>query len=167
MIVRELDRTTAPHAVDSVFAGLSAQSRYLRFHAPMPRMPSAIRRKLVDVDGCDHAALAAFDARRPIGIARLIATGGGRAEIAVAVIDVWQRRGVGRRLLTALGDLAVRLGYGELYGEVLPENDVMQRLVRRVFPGVRLTRDDDTIRIVYPLSWEISHEDLVRDLAYR
>ncbi|WP_222598515.1 GNAT family N-acetyltransferase [Lentzea tibetensis] len=167
MIVRELDRSTAPSAVEAVFEGLSARSRYLRFHAPAPRLTSAMRRALTDVDGHDHAAVAAVSGGRSIGIARLIATGCGRAEIAVSVADAWQRRGVGRRLLTALGDLAARLRYTELYGEVLPENDVMLRLVRRAFPGVRLVREDDVMRVIYPIGWAsltLTHEDLLADL---
>ncbi|GLZ29500.1 hypothetical protein Lesp02_16900 [Lentzea sp. NBRC 105346] len=167
MIVRELDRTTAPAAVEAVFAGLSWRSRYLRFHAPTPRLTSAMRTALSNVDGHDHAAVVAVKNNRPIGIARLIRTGCGRADIAVAVVDAWQRRGVGRRLLTALGDLAARLRCTELTGEVLPENDAMLRLVRRAFPGVRLTREDDVVHVSYPIGWAtaaLTHEDLLRDL---
>lgn len=167
MRVTELNRETAPEAVDAVFEGLSARSRYQRFHAPTPRLTSSARRVLTDVDGSRHAAVCARIGGDPIGIARLIKVGECGAEIAVAVVDRWQRRGVGRRLLEALTEVAARLGVAELHGDVLPDNEAMLALVRKVLPGVRLIREIDTIRLSYPLAWvtaEITDADLVRSL---
>jgi len=167
MRVTELNRETAPEAVDAVFEGLSARSRYQRFHAPTPRLTSSARRVLTDVDGSRHAAVCARIGGDPIGIARLIEVGECGAEIAVAVVDRWQRRGVGRRLLEALTEIAARLGVAELHGDVLPDNEAMLALVRKVLPGVRLIREIDTIRLSYPLAWvtaEITDADLVRSL---
>lgn len=167
MRVTELDRETAPAAVDAVFEGLSARSRYLRFHSPTPRLTASARRALADVDGTRHAAVCARVADEPIGIARIIRTGECGAEIAVAVVDRWQRRGVGRHLLEALTEVAARLGVAELHGDVLPDNHAMLALVRRVLPGVRLTREIDTIKLSYPLAWataEISDADLIESL---
>ncbi|WP_053737201.1 GNAT family N-acetyltransferase [Nocardia sp. NRRL S-836] len=167
MRVTELDRQSAPAAVDAVFAGLSARSRYQRFHSPTPRLTASAREVLVDVDGTRHAAVCARIAGEPIGIARVIRTGECGAEIAVAVVDRWQRRGVGRGLLEALTEVAARLGLAELHGDVLPDNHAMLALVRKVLPGVRLTRSDDTIRLSYPLAWvtaEITDADLIASL---
>ncbi|MFI6102027.1 GNAT family N-acetyltransferase [Lentzea sp. NPDC051213] len=167
MRVTELNRDTAPEAVDAVFEGLSAQSRYLRFHAPTPRLTASARRVLVAVDGERHAAVCARIGGEPIGIARLIKTSECAAEIAVAVVDLWQRRGVGRRLLEALTEVAARLGVAELHGDVLPDNEGMLALVRKVLPGVRLTREIDTIQLRYPLAWasaEITDADLIDSL---
>lgn len=167
MRVTELNRDTAGEVVDAVFAGLSAQSRYLRFHSPTPRLTGSARRVLTDVDGERHAAVCARIGGDPVGIARLIRTGECGAEIAVAVVDLWQRRGVGRRLLEELTAVAARLGVAELHGEVLPGNRAMLALVRKVLPGVRLIRDDDTVHLSYPLAWataEITDADLVNSL---
>ncbi|SDG92058.1 Acetyltransferase (GNAT) family protein [Lentzea fradiae] len=168
MRVTELNRDTAGEAVDAVFAGLSAQSRYLRFHSPTPRLTASARRALTDVDGERHAALCARIGGTPVAIARLIRTGEcGSAEIAVAVVDLWQRRGIGRRLLEELSAVAARMGVAELHGEVLPDNRAMLELVRKVLPGVRLTREDDTVHLSYPLAWataEITDADLVNSL---
>ena len=167
MRVTELNRDTAPEAVDAVFAGLSARSRYLRFHSPTPRLTASARRVLTDVDGERHAAVCARIGGDPVGIARVIKTGGCGAEIAVAVVDLWQRRGVGRRLLEELTSVAARLGVAELRGTVLPDNHAMLALVRKVLPGVRLTREDDAVELSYPLAWalaEISDSDLVDSL---
>src|SRR3954465_14513091 len=93
--VHALDRWSAPAAVDAVFDGLSDHSRYLRFHAPMPRLTKAFRDRLVDIDGIRPAAVVATVVGQPIGLARLVETGQRRAEMAVAVVDRWHRRGVG------------------------------------------------------------------------
>ncbi|MFE2751450.1 GNAT family N-acetyltransferase [Actinosynnema sp. NPDC059335] len=167
MRVRELHAAEAGRAVDAVFHGLSARSRYLRFHAPVPRLTAEMRRRLTDLDGRRKVAVVAECRRAPIGIARLIATGDDTAEIALAVVDPWQRRGVGTRLITELGRLATDLRYTELHGDVLGENEPMLRLVGRVFPGARLVREeDDVIRVSYPLTFELTHEELVADLRW-
>ncbi|MBW0092209.1 GNAT family N-acetyltransferase [Pseudonocardia sp. KRD-184] len=159
-------------AVDTVFAGLSARGRHLRFHTPVARLTAAMRAALLDVDGCDRAALVA-EARRPgrwgrtpVGIARMVRTGAGEAELAVAVVDDWQGRGVGRRLLTELGDLARDLGYDRLFGLVLPENGAVVALLQRVFPGAAPCWDDGAVRVDCPLTVpEITDEDLITALT--
>ncbi|MGM1057772.1 GNAT family N-acetyltransferase [Saccharothrix sp. Mg75] len=165
MRVRELHRAEAADVVEAVFRGLSPHSRYLRFHAPVPRLTADMRRRLADLDGRRRTALVAESHRRPIGIARLAATGGGAAEVAVAVVDPWQRRGVGTRLVAELGALATALSYTALHGDVLHDNQAVLHLVRRVFPGARLTREDGgVVRVDHPLV--VTHEDLVADLRW-
>jgi GNAT superfamily N-acetyltransferase len=170
--VEPLDRADAEQVLDAVFAGLSLQSRLHRFHSPVPRLPPPVRARLVDVDGHRHAAVVAWTRGEPIGIARVIGDGtpGSGADLAVAVVDVWQRRGVGTRLLTAVTDLAERLGYRELRGAVLPENVAMQKLARKVAPWLRAHYDGEVVQLTVPLGeavWTITHEDLVADLTGR
>ncbi|MFD0205270.1 MULTISPECIES: GNAT family N-acetyltransferase [Saccharothrix] len=167
MRVRELHAAEAGHAVDTVFHGLSPRSRYLRFHAPVPRLTTSMRRRLTDLDGYRKAAVVAECRGTPIGIARLIATGDDTAEIALAVVDPWQRKGVGTELITALVRLATDRRYAELHGDVLGENEAMLGLVARAFLGARLIReDDDVIRVNYPLNYQLTHEELVADLRW-
>jgi GNAT superfamily N-acetyltransferase len=166
--VRALDRWSAPAAVDAVFDGLSDHSRYLRFHAPVPRLTKAFRDRLVDLDGDGHAACVAEVLGRPVGISRLVRTGRGTAEVAVAVVDRWHRRGVGRMLLTEIGLLAGGLGYLELHGDVLPENTPMVRLVRRALPGARTVHVDGVVRFTFPVGWAFglpTHEDLLNSIS--
>ena len=141
-------------ALDAVFAGMGEQSRFFRFHSPAPRLSGGMRHALLHLDGRDRAALVAElpspDGWAPIGIARLVRTGERQAEFAVAVVDRWQRHGVGQRLLEALGDFAAELGYTELYGDVLPENKVMLRLLQRVFPSAIPRWDKGVVRVPLP-----------------
>ena len=161
-------------AVDAVFAGLSSRSRYLRFHTPVPRLTAAMRAALLDLDGHDRVALVAevrrpgLRARHPVGIARMYRTGPGEAELAVAVVDAWQGRGIGRSLLTELGALARDLGYERLFGLVLPENGAVVRLLQRVFPGAVPRWDDGVVRVDCPLTIpEIADDDLLAALTRR
>lgn len=128
--------------LDAVLAGLSENSRYLRFHTGVPRLTARVRERLAAVDGRSHVAVAAYAGAVPIGIARLIGIGGGRAELAVEVVDAWQRRGVGRRLVRAVAALGRAAGMRELEADVLAENVAVQMMLTSVFGDVTLVEDD-------------------------
>ena len=169
LTIRPLTRDDGA-ALDAVFAGLSSRSRFLRFHSPVPRLTPRVRAALLDVDGRDRVALVAelpdHGGRQPVGIARFVRTGAHEAELALAVVDACQRKGVGRRLLDALGDRAEQLGFTVLFGLVLPENTAAVRLLRAVFPGSEPRWDDGVVRVDCPLGVpEIGHDDLLSALA--
>jgi GNAT superfamily N-acetyltransferase len=150
IVVRELGPGEGD-VLDAVFAGLSDHSRYLRFHSPVPRLVPAVRRALAAVDGHRHVALVAVAGREPIGIARCIDLGSGRAELAIEVVDAWHGRGVGTLLLRALRDRAVAAGWRELSAEVLAENDAVRALLRGVFPIQGVARDGAELTLTLPL----------------
>ncbi|GAA4930613.1 acetyltransferase (GNAT) family protein [Actinomycetospora succinea] len=128
--------------LDAVFAGLSDHSRYLRFHGATPRLRGAVRRKLAAVDGRRHLAVAAFGPDgEPIGIARLISLGLRDAELAIEVVDAWQGRGVGRRLLAAVAVLGREQCYSRLVADVLTENTGMRVLLASVLPILTVETD--------------------------
>ncbi|MCD2194138.1 GNAT family N-acetyltransferase [Actinomycetospora endophytica] len=138
--------------LDAVFAGLSAASRYLRFHAATPRMTAGVRRRLADVDGHRHLAVAAFDpAGRPVGIARLVALDDHRAELAIEVADAWQGRGVGARLLRAVAGRGREEGYTRLVADVLTENTGMRVLLASVLPILSTETDGHEITLTADL----------------
>jgi GNAT superfamily N-acetyltransferase len=175
--VHPLSPEAAGHAVDAVFAQLSPRSRYLRFHSPVHRLTGPVRAGLVDLDGRCRAAVVAvvggpdgWHGPRPVGIARLARSGPASVEVAVAVADAWQRRGIGSRLVTAIAELAESLGYTTLSGAVLPENVAMLGLVRRIFPWVLAHYDGDVVQLrirLGPAAWTITDEDLMAGLTPR
>ena len=134
--------------LDAVFAGLSATSRFRRFHGALPRMPAAVREKLAAVDGRGHLALGAFVRGEPVGIARLITTGPGRAELAVEVVDAWQGNGIGARLVREVVALGQARGITEVVAEVLAENAAMRRVLATTFGDLRVTDSGPEITFV-------------------
>ena len=113
LLIRTLGRDEAD-LLDDVVARLSPHSRYRRFHSPVRVLGSEVRRALSDVDGRDRIGLVAeVDDGSAVGIAHMIrneATGGTEAEVALAAADAWQRRGVGRALVTELAARARTVG---------------------------------------------------------
>lgn len=115
------------------FDRLSPQSRYRRFLSPHGKLTARELRYFTEVDHHDHEALVAFDPEsgEGIGVARYVRSWEDPtvAEVAVAVIDEWQQRGVGTRLLTALAQRAREEGIWRFTGLVLADNDQMLNLL--------------------------------------
>src|SRR5262249_51464495 len=114
------------------FEGLSRESRYLRFFTGMPRLRDSVLQQLLNTDGADHVALAArcssSGADMIVGVARFIRLhkGGDIAEVAVAVVDDMQRRGIGRLLLAHLADVARERGIRRFRAEVMGANHAVR-----------------------------------------
>jgi GNAT superfamily N-acetyltransferase len=118
----------------------------------LPRLPEALVRLLVEVDGCRHVALVAEVGGETAGIARFVALPDqtGTAEVAVTVADRFQGRGIGGLLLDALGRAAVGVGMDLLVYLVDPTNRPMLRLLRRL--GVELRYRDGLVEGRQPLA---------------
>jgi GNAT superfamily N-acetyltransferase len=101
---------TDRQVLQDLYAALSQISRHGRFQAAPPRLTAKTLDHLVDaVDQIDHVAvllLAPADNidEAPVGVGRMIRYANNRttADIALAVADDWQDRGVGSALARAL-----------------------------------------------------------------
>ncbi len=119
-------------------AAMSERTVYFRFFSPLKRMPDALAHRLAVVDYHDRFAIVATTHRpsgkeRILGVARYDrAAGTDMAEVAVAVIDEVQRRGLGRALLTVLAKVAREQGIKTFSLIVLPENQQMLGLLRKM-----------------------------------
>jgi RimJ/RimL family protein N-acetyltransferase len=119
-------------------AAMSERSVYFRFFSPLKRMPDAMAHRLAVVDYRDRFAIVASTHRpngkeRILGVARYDRVAGTDvAEVAVAVIDEVQRRGLGRALLTILAKVARDQGIKTFSLIVLPENQQMLGLLRKM-----------------------------------
>jgi RimJ/RimL family protein N-acetyltransferase len=118
-------------------AAMSERTVYFRFFSPLKRMPDALAHRLAVVDYNDRFALVARDKprgkERIVGVARydrVVNTD--VAEVAVAVIDEFQRRGLGSALMTILGKVATEHGIKTFTLIVLPENQQMLGLLRKM-----------------------------------
>jgi GNAT superfamily N-acetyltransferase len=112
----------------------------------MPRLPEAMLRRLLDVDGRHQVAVVAEVDGRCVGIASYLALADepGAAEVAVTITDRYQGRGIGRLLLDALRPLAVRSGLTGLVYLVDPTNRPALRLLRSL--GVELAFRDGLVQ---------------------
>ena len=119
-------------------AAMSERTVYFRFFSPIKRMSDALAHRLAVVDYNDRFAIVATSHRptgkeRIVGVARYDrARGTDVAEVAVAVIDEFQRRGLGSVLLAELARVARSHGIRLFQLIVLPENREMLGLLRKM-----------------------------------
>ena len=119
-------------------AAMSERTVYFRFFSPLKRIPDALAHRLAVVDYNDRFALVATT-HRPTGNARILGVArydrvadADVAEVAVAVVDEFQRRGLGGALLAILARVARQHGIKSFSLIVLPENQQMLGLLRKM-----------------------------------
>lgn len=119
---------------------MSPESRYARFGSGLSRLSESEVRYLTEVDHVDHVAWGATIAEEPAGVGRFIRSAdAGCAEVAVAVVDVYQRRGLGRSLFNALVASARAVGVDSFCFSVHPAN----RGVLAMIEGIEITLDEE------------------------
>jgi acetyltransferase len=135
------------------FRGLSAESRYGRFMTQVSA-PEALIESLTAVDYVRHMALLAVAIEHGrevmIGEARYVvdARDASICELAVAVADAWQARGIGRALLERLQRQAALSGIRCMAAETLVGNRRMIALARSAGFAVRACREDASLAIL-------------------
>ena len=147
LLVRELAACDRP-ALAFVFGRLGPRSRYQRFLAAKPELDARELERFARVDHWHHDALIAFSPppRAPVAVARYVRLEDfDTAELAVEVVDAWQRRGVGRALVLALRDRALRAGIRRFRATLLRENRGARALVRELGRVERATIGADGV----------------------
>ena len=145
-------------AVREGFETLSEETRFHRFLAAVPHLTDTMLDHLVDqVDGVDHVALALVvvddDGKGvPAGVARMIRYSDRRdaADVAVTVLDEWQRKGVA----TALLDELMRrrpAGVTRLVTTVTADNAGSLAMLRRLGPTVAEPAGPNRLDVVVEL----------------
>lgn len=126
-----------------LFHHLSPETKRLRFHLYMERFPEErVWREAITLSSLDpqrHVAVVAVitetdGEEHAVGVARFArdtftAT---EAEIAVVVRDDFQRKGLGRILVTKLAEKARELGITHFAGWVMVENVSLMRLIKKL-----------------------------------
>ena len=130
-----LRATTAgdEQALIDFFERLSPEARHLRFQGAV-RVDAHLVAPFLDGDGAESLSLVG-ELVDSSGSARVVAIGTyvrlrdpSRAEVAFAVADSMQRRGIGSRLLERLAVHARQEGVERFVAQVLPENMAMLRV---------------------------------------
>jgi RimJ/RimL family protein N-acetyltransferase len=148
--IEPADRT----ALAESFRRLSPQSRRQRFLASKSELTDRELHQLTECDGESDYAIAA---RLPcpgactseiVGVARFSRAGQDPsvAEIAVAVIDAWQRRGLGRALLERIVEAAAERGITQADGLALADNHQIRRLLESHAASVAQRHEDGLLR---------------------
>lgn len=156
-------------ALGDFFAGLSVQSRYLRFFAPVT--PSCGLLHLLAGGPAGVDAIVAVAAGVIVGHAMAAdRPGAGEpadprgtlvTDVGVVVADAWQRRGVGAALMRTLVARAQVRGVTSLAMDVLPGNRKVLAMITGHWPQAAIDHSPDSldIRIPLPSGDSIRHHD--------
>ena len=127
--IRAIQPDDKPRLIDH-FRRLSQRSVYFRFFGVKKRLTDEELSRFTEPDFVRHVGLVATlregEGERIIGVGRYMTRDTGhRAEVAFAVADEHQGRGIGTLLLEHLAPLARANGITEFEAEVLGENNKM------------------------------------------
>ena len=163
-------RLRPPHAADSqalleFFAGLSERSRYLRFHG-LPELGRGLVEPWVEPNWTDIGSL--IGALGDPGEERVVALASyarlrepHTAEVAFAVADDLQGRGVGTRLLEQLAALAGEAGIERFVAVVMPENRPMLAVFEDAGFKVGRALDGGEIEVRFPIAATATYQEAV------
>jgi RimJ/RimL family protein N-acetyltransferase len=126
------------------FQNLSVQSRYRRFLTPKTALNDTELAHFTELDHHDAEALVAFDGDGElVAVARyFVLDDPTRAEVAIAVADRWQHRGVGTAMLAQLMRRAREDGIRAFVASCFVDNREMIGLFRELGESVRFVGQD-------------------------
>ncbi len=145
------------------YAQVSAESKYLRFFAPMPTLSERDVQRFTHVDHTDRVAFVLTVANKMIAVGRfdripppprpspdapvpLV-----EAEVAFLVQDAHQGRGIAQLLLEHLAQAGRERGIERFVAEVLPENQRMIQIFRDAGYKVAGGFEDGVMRLEFPI----------------
>jgi GNAT superfamily N-acetyltransferase len=128
--LRPILPSDAPLLVEGL-AGLSESSRFARFGVGIGQLSNQELKYLTDVDHRSHVAWGATIDGDAAGVGRyFVIDADGCAEVALTVVDRFQRQGLGRVLFDALTAVARHDGVPSFCFEVASSNAPVNRLLR-------------------------------------
>ena len=130
---------------------LSAQSVYFRYFAPKPDLTDADLMRYTKVDYVDRVALVALVGPEIIGVGGYDRIDAQRAEVAFAVRDDVQGRGLGSAFLEHLAAAAREHGIERFTAEVLPGNARMLTTFREAGYELSQHLEQDVIAVSFDI----------------
>lgn len=118
---------------------------------------------LTQFDGINHFALGIRNEQnRGVAVVRMVRSSQNKnqAEVAITIIDEYQNQGLGTLLLTLIACAAFERGIDGLILDLLPQNEGMQKLVRKVGQITRKVSTADTITYTLALNEREMNESL-------
>lgn len=158
-------------ALLAFFRSLTRKTLYLRFHG-LPRLDAAVVEPLLEPDWVERGALLGMLAEtgaepgeeHVVAVANYVrlrdAT---QAEVAFAVADAHQRRGIGTRLLEQLASRAAAVGIQGFVAEVLAENRTMLGVFEAA--GFEISRELESgeVEVRFPIAATARFEERVAE----
>ena len=143
-------------AVIRFFRELSDRSFYLRFHGH-PTIDERLVDPVVDPDWIDRGALIGSvvesGEERVVALANYVRLRDPlSAEVAFAVADAYQARGIGTRLVEQLAARAASHGIERFVGEVMADNSAMIHVFERVGFEVTRTLSGGEVEMTFPIA---------------
>ncbi|NPA90278.1 MAG: GNAT family N-acetyltransferase [Chloroflexi bacterium] len=152
VLIRPVTPDDRPKLLDFV-RRLSPETRYRRFHIPIPDPPpeELLRRvsEVLYVPPERGAALVAVHNGDIVGSAHYVRDPEKNtwAEAAVVVRDDFQGQGLGTRLLRELARHAAEQGIRVLYAYIQPDNERVLRIVRKAHFPLRTSVEQGLMRV--------------------
>jgi GNAT superfamily N-acetyltransferase len=139
----------------AAFDDLSEESRYRRFLHPVKHLRPRDLVYFTEIDHHDHEALIALDAKdgEAVAVARYVRSEAEpeEAEVAIAVIDEWQGRGLGTELLVRLMRRARAEGLRRFSALMLNDNREVLELIEHVVPEISRRSSSGVLELVFDL----------------
>jgi acetate---CoA ligase (ADP-forming) len=136
------------------FRHMSQDSIYHRFFGLKHSLTDQELVRFTEIDFVNHVALVATlragGDERFIGIGRYVTSGPARAEVAFAVLDEHQGRGIGTILLDHLGRVARAAGITEFQADVLGDNNRMLEVFAKSGLRVKRSTDAGVVHLSFP-----------------
>jgi RimJ/RimL family protein N-acetyltransferase len=153
-------------ALDRAVELLSPESRYRRFLGSIKHLADSQLDHLVNVDHYHHEALVATssDTAEIVGVARYVGLPADprAAEVAIAVADAWQGRGLGTVLLEDLVARARAAGIQRFVATCLSENREAIDLLERLGPTREGRPDGGLVELSIELGGQADRQGAVR-----
>jgi GNAT superfamily N-acetyltransferase len=137
----------------------SPESRYHRFLGAKNVLNDADLHYLTEIDGVDHFALGALvQPNEGVGVARYVRFGEDHkvAEPAIAVLDAYQNKGLGRVLFTRLIAAARERGIQRFHGSMLSDNKPMKSLLHAVGHKICFEYKGPIVEFEMPIDKEVA-----------
>ena len=145
-------------AMESEFInGLSEETNRYRFFNIVRNLPHSDLVRFCNIDYAREMAIVAEitegGRRREIGVGRLIAEPDRRrGEFAVVIADQYQTKGLGRKLVDMLIDIAEERRFESIFGVVLRDNAPMLSLCREMGFSVKYEEDYANVELALRVS---------------
>ena len=165
LVIRPIRPEDKPLLLDG-FNRLSERSRYFRFFTKLPTLSRDQLHYLTEVDQESHSAWVAGvveDGHETgVGVIRWIRLRDdpSTAEMAVTVVDDYQRRGIGRTLFYVAAQEALLKGVKSFFAVVLAENRATIAMLRGMGSSTG-TYEDGVLHLTIPLEAAVGRTDLL------